>query len=141
MNEESARPFYMLFFIGLLPFIMVIGNSMFIPLLPQMQVDLGLSTIEGGWLLTSFSIPAALFVPLGGILSDRYGRKTVALIALPFIMIGCAISASAMILFQDSSFYLLLVGRFLQGVGAGSVTPLAMAFISDLYIGKQRTGL
>jgi ACDE family multidrug resistance protein len=132
-------PTYLLFFIGLLPFIMVIGNSMFIPLLPQMQADLNLTTVEGGWLLTSFSIPAALLVPLGGILSDRYGRKKIAIISLPFIIIGCAISAIAgMRGYMEGSFPLMVVGRVCQGIGAGGVTPLAMALISDLYQGEQR---
>ncbi|MFC0473512.1 MFS transporter [Halalkalibacter kiskunsagensis] len=137
MNDN--RPTYLLFFIGLLPFIMVIGNSMFIPMLPQMQTDMGLTTVEGGWLLTSFSIPAALLVPFGGILSDRYGRKKIALIALPFIIVGCVISAIAgMKGGESSSFQIMMVGRVFQGIGAGGATPLAMAFISDLYQGEQR---
>lgn len=137
MNHE-ARPSYLLFFIGLLPFIMVVGNSMFIPLLPQMQAELGLTTVEGGWLLTSFSIPAALLVPFGGILSDRYGRKKVALLALPLIMVGCVLSALAGMNI-GSPFEWMIAGRVLQGIGAGGVTPLAMAFITDLYSGHQRT--
>ncbi|MCM3761464.1 MFS transporter [Alkalihalobacillus oceani] len=135
MNER--QPIYLIVFIGLLPFIMVIGNSMFIPLLPMMQSDLMITTFQGGMLLTSFSIPAALFVPLGGVLSDRYGRKRVALTALPFIM-GGALLASLATSSLLPSFALLLVARVLQGIGAGSITPLAMALVSDLYQGQQR---
>ncbi|MDT8861746.1 MFS transporter [Alkalihalobacillus sp. MEB130] len=136
---KDARPSYILFFIGLLPLIMVIGNSMFIPLLPQMQADLGITTVESGWLLTSFSIPAALLVPVGGFLSDRFGRKKVALLALPLIMIGCVIAAiSAMVMHIEGAFQWMLVGRVFQGIGAGGVTPLAMAFISDVFEGEQR---
>lgn len=71
----SGRSTYILFIIGILPIIMVVGNSLFIPLLPQMQLDMGLTTVQGGWLLTGFSIPAALLVPVGGIVSDRIGRR------------------------------------------------------------------
>ncbi|WP_227934967.1 MFS transporter [Alkalihalobacillus deserti] len=135
----TLRPSYMLSFIGLLPVIMVLGNSMFIPLLPQIQMDMGLSTIESGWLLTSFSIPAAFLVPVGGFLSDRYGRKKIALIALPVIMSGCLISALAGLRTGSASlFQLMIVGRVFQGIGAGLVTPLAMAFITDIYHGEQR---
>ncbi|KHF41847.1 MFS transporter [Halalkalibacter okhensis] len=136
---DGARSTYILFFVGLLPFIMAIGNSMFIPLLPQMQVDMGLTSVEGGWLLTSFSIPASLLVPLGGIFSDRYGRKRIALISLPLIIIGCIISAFAgMMGSVAGAFELMMFGRVLQGVGAGSLTPLAMAFITDLFEGERR---
>lgn len=135
----KLRSSYTLFYIGLLPVIMVIGNSMFIPLLPQIQLDMGLTTIESGWLLTSFSIPAALLVPVGGYLSDRYGRKKVALIALPILMVGCFISALAGLrVGTASSFQVMIVGRVFQGIGAGLVTPLAMAFITDIYEGEQR---
>lgn len=136
--RKDTRPFYMLFFIGMIPLIMAIGNSMFIPLLPQMQYDLMLTTVESGWLLTSFSIPAALFVPIGGFLSDRFGRKRVALLGLETIAIGCFIAAVANMLFIDV-FPFLLVGRVIQGLGAGTVTPLAMTMVSDLYQGEQRT--
>ncbi|TWI57786.1 MFS transporter [Halalkalibacter nanhaiisediminis] len=138
--KQGARLPYLLFFIGLLPFIMVIGNSMFIPLLPHMQAELGLTMIEGGWILTSFSIPAAVLVPFGGILSDRYGRKKVAMLALPLIMIGSFISALAgMNGVLSPVFEWMIVGRIIQGVGAGGITPLAMAFISDLYTGEKRS--
>ncbi|GAE24747.1 multidrug resistance protein [Halalkalibacter wakoensis JCM 9140] len=137
MSEK--QPSYVLFFIGLLPFIMVVGNSMFILLVPQMQSDLGLTTVEGGLLLTSFSIPAALLVPIGGVVSDRYGRKQVALIALALIMIGCVVSSiGAMMNEVSGAFSILIVGRVIQGVGAGAVTPLAMAFITDVFEGEHR---
>src|SRR5690625_1187585 len=110
------QPIYLIFIIGLLPFIMVIGNSMFIPLIPKMQIDLGLTTVQSGWLLTGFTIPAALLVPLSGILSDRYGRKRIALISLTFIMIGCIISG-----LLGTDYTWMILGRVLQGCGAGGV--------------------
>ena len=137
----SGRSTYILFIIGILPIIMVVGNSLFIPLLPQMQLDMGLTTVQGGWLLTGFSIPAALLVPVGGIVSDRIGRRKVALVALPIFMLGCVISMFAGMRASTISsevFQLMMVGRILQGVGAGGVTPLAMAFISDIYEGEQK---
>ncbi|NEU30722.1 MFS transporter [bacterium LRH843] len=130
---QKEQPFYIVYFIGLLPFIMVVGNSMYIPLLPKLQLELGLTMAESGWILTSFSIPAAILVPFSGIASDRYGRKRVALLALPLIMIGCILSALA-----GSSIEWMIAGRVLQGVGAGGVTPLAMAFVTDLYTGSRR---
>lgn len=121
------------FFIGLLPLVIVLGNSMFIPLIPTIEDDLRLTVEESGYFLTIFTIPAAILIPLSGLLSDRYGRKTFALASLVLIMVGCLISS----LFR-SHYEWVLVGRFLQGCGAGGVAPLAMTFVADLYDGERR---
>ncbi len=116
---------------------MVMGNSLFIPLIPHIQATFQLTTVESGWVLTSFSIPAALFVLVGGIISDRFGRKTIAIVGLVLIIIGCAISAVS--LFNvNHVWYWLILGRVLQGIGAGVVSPLALAFVADLFEGQKR---
>ncbi len=99
----------------------------------MLQQKLELTTAQSSLFLTFFSIPAALFVPLSGILSDRFGRKRIALVSLILIIIGSAVSA-----FFKEEYSFMLLGRLIQGFGAGGVAPLAMVFISDLYSGEQR---
>ncbi len=50
---------------------------MLIPVLPTIQSDLKISPLQVSLLITLFSIPAGIIIPLSGILSDRYGRKRV----------------------------------------------------------------
>nr|WP_198546691.1 MFS transporter [Alteribacter populi] len=128
-----------IFMLGLLPFLMVIGNSMFIPLLPTMEVDLGISSVQSGFILTIFSIPAALSIPFVGILSDRIGRKRVVLISLIIIAVGSVICSIAVMMYGQFAYILLLVGRFVQGIGAGGTASLAMAFIGDQFQGGKRS--
>lgn len=56
---------------------MVLGNSMLIPVLPAMAGALGLSALHVSLVITLFSVPAGLVIPLAGFLSDRLGRKAV----------------------------------------------------------------
>ncbi|MGK0698898.1 MFS transporter [Priestia flexa] len=82
----------MMISLGLLPLIMVLGNSTLIPLLPNIQQSLDLNELQTGFILSAFTIPAAILIPIAGILSDRYGRKKLILISLTFIMVGSIVS-------------------------------------------------
>ncbi|MBU8905706.1 MFS transporter [Desertibacillus haloalkaliphilus] len=126
--------------LGLLPFVMVLGNSMLIPILPNMQEDMNITSFQSGLILTVFSIPAALMIPIIGFLSDRIGRKIVVIVSLSLVVIGSILSALAGTMTSgDSAFQLVLVSRVIQGIGAGGTAPLAMVMIADLFEGKVRS--
>ncbi|UAC47265.1 MFS transporter [Bacillus aquiflavi] len=136
MKYENKLSFY----IGLLPFIMVLGNSMLIPILPEIERELMLTTVQTGMILSMFSIPAAIVFPFIGFLSDWFGRKEIILICLSLIIVGSIFSGLSALLFNgQTAYYSLLTGRVIQGIGAGGTTPLAMALVGDLFIGKNRS--
>ncbi|WP_051556616.1 MFS transporter [Alkalihalobacterium bogoriense] len=137
MNQTSSKTI-LVPILGLLPLIMVLGNSMFIPLIPEVQAELQLTPVQAGLVLTVFSIPAAVMIPLIGFMSDRFGRKKMVLSSLVLIMVGSLCSAIALYL-HEASFSFLLFGRLLQGIGAGGTAPLAMALVGDLFDGKDRS--
>ncbi|MFI8685421.1 MFS transporter [Rossellomorea sp. NPDC077527] len=122
------------FIIGLLPILMVLGNSMLIPIIPRIEADLHLSSGWSGFILSSFTIPAALVIPFAGALSDRYGRKRIITISLWVMILG-----SVLCIFSREYVGLFMLGRGLQGVGAAGTTPLAMALIGDLYQEQERS--
>lgn len=61
---------------------MVLGNSMLIPVFPQMKQVMGLTQFQVGLIVTFFSVPAGILIPFAGFLSDRYGRKVIMVPAL-----------------------------------------------------------
>lgn len=135
---NSSTSYYLIIFtIGLLPFIMVLGNSLFIPLIPQIQSDLEITAVESGLILTMFTVPAALMYPVMGFLSDRYGRKRLIVISLYVIILGSIVTIIAPMF--TNKWTLLLIGRVIQGIGTGGTTPLAMALVGDLFQGKERS--
>ncbi len=121
----------------LVPFIMVLGNSMLIPVLPAIRKALQVSLSQVGLLITVFSIPAGIVIPFAGLLSDRIGRKAVMVPALIVYGLGGILAGLAGILVRQS-YYLLLGARIIQGIGAGGTYQLAMALAGDDIQGKER---
>ena len=121
------------------PFIMVLGNSMLIPVLPDIRNALNLSTVQVSLLITLFSVPAGIIIPVAGFLSDRYGRKVVIIPSLILYGLGGIIAAIAAVLIGQLAFPGILAGRILQGMGAAGTAPIAMALCGDLFKGKERS--
>ena len=121
------------------PLIMVLGNSMLIPVLPDIKDTLHLTSVQVSLLITLFSVPAGITIPLAGFLSDRYGRKPVIIPSLVIYGLGGIVAASASIFLKDAAFFGILAGRVLQGAGAAGTAPIAMALCGDLFSGKQRS--
>ncbi|MBT3360354.1 MAG: multidrug effflux MFS transporter [Rhodospirillales bacterium] len=66
-----------------------------------------------------------------GPLSDRFGRKPVILFGFAVFAIGCLISIGA------SNFEAMLVGRFVQGLGAAGPRVISTAMIRDRFEGRE----
>jgi len=121
------------------PLIMVLGNSMLIPILPKMKAALDLSQFQASLVITLFSIPAGLTIPIAGFLADRLGRKKVIIPALITYGIGGIIAGLAALFLSKQAYSLLLAGRVIQGIGAAGTAPIAMALAGDLFTGKSRS--
>ncbi|MCG9967098.1 MFS transporter [Pelotomaculum terephthalicicum JT] len=121
------------------PFIMVLGNSMLIPVLPDIRNALNLTPIAASLLITLFSLTAGIIIPVAGFLSDRYGRKVVIIPAIILYGLGGLIAAFASIFLKQQAFSVILAGRILQGAGAAGTAPIAMALCSDLFQGNERS--
>lgn len=121
-----------------IPLIMVLGNSMLVPVLPQAKNALNISQFQVSLLITLFSIPAGIVIPIAGILSDRFGRKNVIIPSLLIYGAGGIIAGLASWI-GNGSYPLILTGRIVQGIGAAGTAPIAMALVGDLYERKTRS--
>ncbi len=124
--------------LGTVPFIMVLGNSMLIPVLPQMQKELGISQFQTSLVISLFSVPAGLVIPFAGFLSDRIGRKKVIAPSLIIYGIGGLIAGIAALLLQKA-YWVIIAGRIIQGIGAAGTAPVAMALVGDIFTSQERS--
>ncbi len=114
-------------------FTVSIGYGVVLPLLPYLierllgtggdaaQVSRSTGLLTGLYMLSLF-----LFAPIWGRMSDRYGRRTVLLVGL--IGFGATMLTFAFI----ENLTAVYVERFLSGMFAAAVTPVALAAIGDL---------
>ncbi len=118
--------------ISSIPLVMTLGNSMLIPVLPAMEKALDITPFQTSMILTVYSIVAIILIPIAGFLSDHIGRKKVIIPSLIIAGIGGAISGFAAWMLEDS-YWLILLGRALQGVGAAGAAPIVLPLVGDMF--------
>ncbi len=89
--------------------------------LPSVGRGLGVTVGSTATVLSAYFVAYALVLLPGGALVDRYGARRLALIGLAVFAVGAGAGA----LVDD--FGLLVFTRVIQGVGAGLVSPAALA--------------
>jgi len=88
---------------------------------------LGISSSQGTWVITSYSVAEAIVVPLTGWLASRFGAVRVFTTAM--MMFG---AFSALCGFS-SSLEMLVFGRILQGLSGGCLMPLSQTLLSKIF--------
>nr|WP_309228280.1 MFS transporter [Virgibacillus sp. NKC19-3] len=127
-----------IFAIGSIPLMMTLGNSMLIPILPQMKSSLELSQLQVSLTITVFSIAGAIAIPIVGYLSDRFSRKMIIVPSLILFGLGGLLAGLAAMMFSQSYIW-VLIGRTIQGIGAAGTAPIAMALTGDLFKGAEQS--
>ncbi|MFB6285835.1 MAG: MFS transporter [Candidatus Bipolaricaulia bacterium] len=126
---RSARPDRWLdpiFTLGVASFTMAAGISVLSTIEPQINARLGQGPTMFGLQFAAFIGANALFQPLTGKLSDRFGRRTFILIGMAFLVPTTFVQG----LIADS--WLLVAARFAQGISGALVFAPALALAGDL---------
>lgn len=92
----------------------------------------GLTATETSWLASVGFIGMALGATLGGLLADKFGRRQI--FAATLLIYGLATGASAL----AGSLAVLMVFRFIVGLGLGAELPVASTLISEFSPRKVR---
>lgn len=108
-----------------------VALAIYAPALPTIARDLGVSMAQAQLTVSLFFAGFAIAQLVCGPLSDGLGRKSVLYGFLALFVLGGAIAAMA------SSIETMIVGRFLQGVGAAVGIALSRAIVRDLFHGPE----
>jgi len=103
------------------------ATDIYLPSLPGMAGHFGVSEEAVRATISIFLVGSLIAAPIIGVLSDRFGRRPVLIASLVVFICGsiaCSIS---------DGLSLLLVGRFLQGVGSVATPVVGWAIIHDIY--------
>ena len=84
------------------------------------------------WAVTIYLLTSTISVPFYGKLSDYYGRKPLLIFGIAVFLVGSALSGLSGEMWQ------LILFRGIQGIGAGSLFPISLAVIGDLFTPAER---
>jgi EmrB/QacA subfamily drug resistance transporter len=112
-------------------FLAALDQTIVGPVLPKIIGELNGSDYYT-WAITIYLLTSTVTVPIYGKLSDLYGRKPILLFGITVFLIGSALSGLSQEMWQ------LVLFRGIQGVGAGSLFPIALAIIGDLFTPAER---
>ena len=122
---------YVLFVVYLCAFLGPFGGNLIISMFPVLEqwfnIDIAIMSLA----ITFFMIPYGVMQIFGGPLSDIYGRVKVIILGLVVYSLGsftCALSPTIDI---------LLISRFIQGVGSAILVPATIALLGDVIPSKD----
>ena len=119
MSESSvwkiALPMATLTAVGML------ATDLYLPAVPGLPEKLNGTIVQAQWTLASFLASLAISQILWGWASDRYGESGVIKLGMYFLLGGSVMCA------LSSDFFVLILGRTIQGLGAGSATAAVPA--------------
>jgi len=95
--------------------------------LPHMQGAMSATQDQIAWVLTSYIVAAAIFMPLTGFLSARLGRKRLFMGSVVGFTITSMLCGAAQNLDQ------IVLFRLLQGIFGASLVPLSQSVLLDSY--------
>lgn len=126
-NPESAHRGFITASVMLATIMQALDTTIANVALPHMQGTMGATQDQISWVLTSYIVAAAIFMPLTGFLTARWGRKRIFMWAVVGFTMASMLCGAAQSLNQ------IVLFRLLQGVFGASLVPLSQAVLLDTY--------
>ena len=108
-------------------FMNVLDSSIANVSLPAIAGDLGVSPVQGTWVITSFAVANAISVPLTGWLTQRIGQVRLFMASVLLFVLSSWLCGLA------PNMTLLIAFRALQGFVAGPLIPLSQTLLLSSY--------
>ncbi|MEY3637318.1 MAG: hypothetical protein RIR68_451 [Pseudomonadota bacterium] len=129
-GDAAQRRLVQVLFIGV--FMAALDSAIVGPVLPALREAFGIDNRSAGLLTTVFALSSLCSTALMAYFSDRHGRRLVYLVSVALFAFGSLWIAAA------PDFDMLLVGRAIQGIGAGGIAPVASAVVGDVFTAERR---
>ncbi|MDA0938998.1 MAG: MFS transporter [Proteobacteria bacterium] len=107
--------------------------ELFVPSFPSIQSEFQISPFAMQLTLSLNFIAYCIFSLFVGSFSDKYDRRLIINVSLLVCLIG-----SIICVLTTKEYYILLIGRMLQGIGIAAPSVLSPVVISDVYEEKKK---
>ncbi|MEW9501489.1 MDR family MFS transporter [Jeotgalibacillus marinus] len=129
-RKFKYRP-YILASVMLAMFVGAVEATIVSTAMPSIVEDLGGFQLYS-WVFSSYLLMSTVTVLIYGKLSDLFGRRPVMTFGMVLFLCGSFLCGFA------TSMEWLIAFRFVQGLGAGAVLPLATTIVGDIYTKEER---
>lgn len=130
IEKQTNRPLVLAsVMIGM--FLSAIEATIVATAMPNIVADLGGFSLYS-WVFSSYLLTMSTTVLIFGKLSDIFGRKPIYVIGVGIFLVGSTLSGFSV------SMNMLIIARFIQGIGAGALMPIATTIVGDIYSVEER---
>ena len=129
-DDASRRRILTVLFVGV--FMAALDAAVIAPAIPALRTAFGVDNRQIGLITIVFSLCSLSSTALMANLSDRFGRRAIYLLDIALFAVGSLCIA------RSTTFGMVLVGRAIQGFGAGGITPTASAVVGDTFPPAER---
>ncbi|KTD34912.1 multidrug efflux system protein [Legionella moravica] len=130
-SHAPSRRVFITLFVMLATIMQALDTTIANVALPHMQGGMGATQEQISWVLTSYIVAAAIFMPLTGFLSNKFGRKRMFTWAVVGFTVASMLCGAAQSLNQ------IVLFRLLQGAFGASLVPMSQSVLLDTYPPKQ----
>ena len=130
--QPTINPWLMITPVMLAIFMFVLDETISNVALTYIAGSMSVSLNESTWVLTSYLIASGIAIPLVNSASKVFGRKNYFMICLIIFTISsflCAVS---------NSMIMIVIARFIQGLGGGGLLPLGQSIMLESFPAKDR---
>ena len=133
MVASAKTRWWALALICAVQFMVVLDIAIVNVALPSIQIDLGFSQENLQWVISAYALVFGGFLLLGGRLADLLGRRRIFFAGLVIFTVGSLLCGFA---WSEAS---LIGARAIQGLGAATISPAALAILTTTFQeGKER---
>ena len=129
-DPSASRRLMPVLFIGV--FMSALDTAIIAPAIPALRESFGVDNRAVGLVMIVFILFSLSSTAPMANLGDRYGRRPVYLTSIALFALGSLVIA------LSPRFWVIVVGRAIQGIGGGGIIPTASAVIGDALPPKER---
>ncbi|WGW10939.1 MFS transporter [Saxibacter everestensis] len=128
----SVRRWLGLMAIALGVALIVVDTTIVNVITPSVIEDIGIDSSQAQWIQESYAIIFAALLLLVGRISDLRGARPVFILGVVIFGVTSLIAGAA------PNGEVLILGRFLQGLGAALILPTSLSLLNRMFTGKAR---
>ena len=132
MTHKKIQKWKILTFLALSVSLIVIDGTIVNVSLPVIVRDLHFTFTDAEWIVTIYSLVFSSLLISTGKIADILGRRKILITGIVVFIIGSVMAS------LSNTLLIMLVSRFIQGIGGAIVLPTTLSTVNTIFKGKDR---